>query len=253
VKSQYKNLVVSGCSFTHEPDLGYPFSWANILSDWTGMNIINLAIPGAGNNHIAKSIILFLEKNKLPPEETFVLPMWSHPCRIDFITDRQLSNFKNSYPFTYDYDKYNELVLGGHWWNIKSPKPVHQMLIEYSKFQSEESLALNSWCNMNYLSNYLTAKKYFYYYTSYISYSYRYQNNNEAVLFDYIDVLKKIGLKLNNSEWLDFDDNDYYGDYCARNNFCDSDGFHPKYPQANEGWVAEILMPTLNHLGILYE
>jgi hypothetical protein len=253
-KTKFKNLVVSGCSFTHEPnDQWYPFSWASMLAKNTGMKIFNHAIPGAGNNHIAKSIILFLEKNKLLPEETFVLPMWSHPCRIDFITDRELSNFKNSYPLTYDYDNCNELVLGGNWWNIGNPTTVQQMLIKYSKFQSNESLALNSWLNMNYLSSYLTAKRYTYFYTSYISYNYRYQNNNEAVLFDYINVLKKIGLELNKSEWIDFDDDDYYGDYCARNNFCDTDGFHPKYPEAQEGWVSQILIPHLIKLGILYE
>jgi hypothetical protein len=254
VKSKYKNLVVSGCSFTHEPNNEwYPFAWPSMLAETTGMKVYNFAIPGAGNNHIAKSIILFLEKNKLPIEETFVLPMWSHPCRIDFITHKQLSCFKNSYPFTYDYDDYNELVLDGHWWNIRAPKPVHKMLIEYSKFQSDESLALNSWLNMNYLSSYLTAKKYSYFYTSYISYNYPYQNNNEAVLFNYVDTLSKIGLSLNKTEWLDFQDYDHYGDYCAKNDFCDTDGFHPKYPQAQESWVYQKLIPQLVKQGILNE
>ena len=73
------------------------------------------------------------------------------------------------------------------------------------------------------------------------------------MLFDYVDILKRIGLELDKSEWLDFNDDDHYGDYCARNNFCDDDGFHPKYPEAQEGWVFQILIPQLVKLGILYD
>jgi hypothetical protein len=60
-------------------------------------------------------------------------------------------------------------------------------------------------------------------------------------------------LYINLDKWLKFADDDYYGDWARKNNFLDEDDFHPKYPDANEGWVKKILMPALNNLGILYE
>lgn len=252
MKSQYKNLIVSGCSFTHEPDLGYPFSWANLLAYWTGMNIINLAIPGAGNDHISKSVILYLERNNLDPTETLILIMWSGAGRIDWITDKSLSNFKNEYSFAYSYDQYNELVVGGNWWGDKNPTHLKRTLIEYSKYQSDHSLALHSWIAIENLSNYLENNKFNYYYTSFLNYKRR-NIKGDAMIVPFFEELKKLNLTLNLDKWLKFADNDYYGDWARENNFLAEDDFHPKYPDANEGWVKEILIPTLKDLKILYE
>lgn len=252
MKSQFKNLVVSGCSFTHQPDLGYPFSWANILADWSGMDIYNLAVPGAGNDHISKSIILFLEKKKLDPADTIVLVMWSGIGRIDWITDKSLSNFKNEYPFTYFYDQHNELVLGGNWWNDKNPTHLKKTLLEYSKYQSDHSMTLHSWLAMENLSNYLKNNKLNYYYTSFINYKIG-NIKGDASIVPFFDELKELNLTLNLDEWLPLAKGDYYGDWARKNNFLAEDNFHPKYPQANEGWVKEILMPALKHLSVLYE
>lgn len=252
MKSQFKNLVVSGCSFTHEPNLGYPFSWANILADWSGMNIYNLAVPGAGNDHISKSIILFLEKKKLDPLDTIVIVMWSGVGRIDWIVDKSLSNFANEYPFTYSYDQYNELMLGGNWWNSKNPTHLKNTLIEYSKYQSGHSMALHSWLAMENLSNYLKVNKFNYYYTSFLNYNTE-SIPGDAIIFSFFDKLKDLNLSLDLTNWLKIVGDDCFGDWARKNNFLAEDNFHPKYPQANEGWVKKILIPTLRDLKILYE
>ena len=252
MRSRYKNLVVSGCSFTHQPDLGYPFSWANLLAYCTKINIINLAIPGAGNDHIFKSIILYLEKNNLDPKETLILIMWSGIGRIDWIADKSLSNFKNEYPFAYYYDQHNELVLGGNWWNDHDPTHLKRTLIEYSKYQSDHSMTLHSWLAMENLSNYLENNKFNYYYTSFLNYKGK-NIKGDAMILPFFDELKKLNLTLNLDKWLPLADDDYYGDWARKNNFLAEDDFHPKYPEANEGWVKEILMPTLGDLKILYE
>ena len=89
INSRYKHLVVSGCSFTYEPmNEWYPFAWPSLLAEFTGMTIDNLAIPGAGNDHISKSLILFLEKKNYNPKDTLVLVMWSGITRIDWICDK---------------------------------------------------------------------------------------------------------------------------------------------------------------------
>jgi hypothetical protein len=251
IKSKFKHLVVSGCSFTHQPEpTPGPFSWANLLAEWTGMQIHNLAIPGAGNDHISKSIILYLEKNKLPAEDTVVIVMWSGINRIDWVTDAENSNFSNEYGFNYQYDNHNELTLGGAWWNKKNPTPLMKALIEYSKYQSIHSLSLNSWLAMQNLSNYLKVNKYTYCYTSFLNY----RCIGQAA--DYVDFnteLKKLNLSLDKEPWLPLDDDDYYGDWARKRNYLQPDNFHPKFPEANEGWTQEILIPELIKKNILYE
>ena len=88
VNSKFKKLVVSGCSFTHNNHHD-KCAWANLLADWSGMTIVNLATPGAGNEHIANSLILYLEKNKLDPSNTLVMAMWSGIDRNDLIVSRK--------------------------------------------------------------------------------------------------------------------------------------------------------------------
>lgn len=252
MKSRFKNLVVSGCSFTHEPTNDWnPFSWANIFGQLTDMAVHNLAIPGAGNDHISKSIILYLERNSFNPADTLVLVMWSGVGRIDWITDRSLSNFGNEYPFTYNYDDSNELVLGGNWWNTKNPSLLIQTLINYSKYQSNSTFALHTWLAMENLSNYLTANNFQHYYTSFLNY----HNKNikgDALTVNFFEELEKLNLSIDQAHWLQLTDEEHYGDWARQNNFLDKDGFHPRYPEATEGWPKEILIPKLTELGILY-
>ena len=253
MKSRFKHLVVSGCSFTHEPVNDWnPFSWANTFGAQTDMEVHNLAIPGAGNDHISKSIILYLEKNKFDPANTLVLAMWSGVGRIDWITDKSLSHFGNEYPFTYNYDDNNEIALGGNWWNQRKPSQLIQTFIDYSKYQSDSTFALHSWLAMKNLSNYLTVNTFEYYFTSFVNYN----NNNikgDALVVNFFKELEKINLSIDQSHWLKLADKDYYGDWAKEHDFLDNDDFHPKYPQATEGWVNEILIPLMKNEGILYD
>jgi hypothetical protein len=252
MKSKFKHLVTSGCSFTHQPEqTSRPFSWANLLADYTGMQIHNLAIPGAGNDHISQSIILYLKKNKIDPKETLVLPMWSGISRIDWITDSASSQFAKEYPFSYHYDNYNELVLGGAWWNVKKPSPIIKTLVEYSKYQSGHSLALRSWLAMENLSNYLIVNNYTYYYTSFINY--KRTGTGAELLVNFDDELSDLNILLDKESWLPLYDNEYYGDWSRHHRLLDSDNFHPKFPEANEGWVQTILMPHLLRKDALHE
>jgi hypothetical protein len=251
MKSKFKHLVVSGCSFTHDAGRGGTASWADILANDTGMTIDNLAMPGAGNDHISKSIILHLEHNKFDPADTLVMAMWSGIGRIDWITDASMSHFKSEYPFSYYYDDFNELVLGGNWWNQRRPSHVMSTLIEYSKYQSDHSMALHSWMSMNNLSNYLTVNGYQHCYTSFINY----QSNNlkgDAMKIDYFKQLDILGLVLDRSHWIKLDPTDYYGDFARKINALSTDDFHPRYPEATETWTRSVLIPALTKSNILY-
>ena len=63
-------------------------------------------------------------------------------------------------------------------------------------------------------------------------------------------MLFRSNLDLTN--WLNLQDNEYYGDWAKEQKFLDSDGFHPKYPEAVEGWVNQILIPIMLKENLLY-
>lgn len=251
IKSRYKDLIVSGCSFTKNGLYeGLFSSWANILARESGTTLHNLAIPGAGNDHISKSILLYLEHNNFDPQTTLVIAMWSGVGRIDWITDASLSRFKNSYAFHHYYDKFNELVLGGNWWNLMNPNHLMKILIDYSKYQSDHSMALHSWLAMENLSNYLEKHGYDYRYTSFVNY----KSGNikgDAMIIDYFQELEKLELTLDMSHWINLNETDYLGDYTRKINALEKDNFHPRCPDGFKSWTYNILIPALINEGIL--
>jgi len=241
--TRYKTLVVSGCSFTNNNGTN-PFAWANLLAQQFNLNIVNLAIPGAGNIHIANSIMLELTRGNYDPNTTLVMAMWSSIGRIDWITDRSLSQFKSMYPFDYQYDEYSELTLGGNWWTIAHPTHLQSTLINYSKYQSSESLALQSWLAMQNLQNYLHKKNYDFRCTAFVDIFTDIQGERDAVTVNYRTALSDIGLELDKSSWLDLSGDNYLGNYCRLNNYLWDDGFHPNW-QGHQQWTSNILIPEL--------
>ena len=250
--TRFHHLVTSGCSFTSNlivPD-DSPFAWPNMLASWCGLKIHNLAVPGAGNDHTARSLILYLEKNNLDPAETLVLPMWSGAGRIDWITNRLSSKFRTQYPFEYKYDDDNELTLGGHWWNSKHSTHLIKSLQEYSKYQSDTSFALATWLAIENVKNYLLTNGYSFYFTSIFSLNTPVLRDAHAL--DFVEQLKKIQLSLDMKYWLPIADQDYYGNWCNRMNMLADDGFHPG-TNANLEWPQQVLVPCLKQLGIIDE
>lgn len=83
-----KNLLVSGCSYTFNQ------GWAEHIKNKHKLKLINLACSGAGNTHIANSIITHCELNKFKvgPSNTYVIIMWSGPDRLDTMIDTKHTN-----------------------------------------------------------------------------------------------------------------------------------------------------------------
>lgn len=250
-KSKFKYLVVSGCSFTHNNHQESHCVWANTLAVWTNMTINNLAIPGAGNTHIKNSVILHLEKNKPNPADTLVLVMWSGPERIDWITDQSLSNFKEKYPFEYQYTDKNELVLGGAWWATDKKDHVNRTIREYSKYQSNSSLALNSWLQIQDLENYLKCNNYEYYFMSWFNYKDPVDNKNRWIDFD--KELEKMSLFRSTDRWLVDNIDSSLGRWTQnRPEYLVEDKIHAGW-RGHEAWLNEVLIPELLQKNILYE
>lgn len=249
--SKFKHLVVSGCSFTHNNWHESHCVWANALAHWSCMTIDNLAIPGAGNTHIKNSIVLHLERTRPDPDNTLILVMWSGPERIDWITDKNSSKFREKYPFSYDYTQNNELTLGGNWWANKAESHLLQTLIEYSKYQSGSSLALNSWIQIQDLENYLKCNNYEYYFLSWFNYNDPIHSGNCWINFD--QECNQMGLSRPTWQWLATDVDKSLGRWTQnRPEYLWTDKLHPTW-QGHEAWLRAVLVPELIEKKVLYE
>lgn len=242
---KFKRIVASGCSFTSNEFSSddKPWAWPNHLAINQGLEVHNLGIGGAGNDHISRSLIVYLEQNNFDPKETLIAAMWSGIGRIDFITGIEVPDSKTKYQYT----DQTQLIAGGNWWNISRPNGAESALLSYSKYQNDHSFALTSWLAMNSLENYLKTHNYSYFFTSFVSY----QNNNikgDATIVNYEAALAKMNLRLDKSAWLPFDDSDYLGDWCKKTQQLGWDNWHPS-PDAPIYWTKQVLEPMLIQQG----
>jgi len=77
-----KYLVTSGCSFTDGFNMKEKGSWAYYLSDMLGLELINKARGGSGNEYISDSIIIKLMNNPEVMENCVVGVAWSSFSRL---------------------------------------------------------------------------------------------------------------------------------------------------------------------------
>lgn len=243
-RSKFKHLVVSGCSYTVNKPSSTPWQWADMLADKTGMIIHNLACPSAGNSHISKSIILYLEQNNLDPADTLILAMWSQFQRIDWIIDSNINALNTDEYYRYDYNEY----LTNACYGSALPFLRKDMNIQ-QKYRSIKSVVVDNWLQMQLLSDYLTNKHYTYFYTSF--YNFKLAENIDKIFnqIDYIKELDELQLTFDNNNWIPLNDTEFYGDWCRKMNLL-SETQHP-YLLAPEQWPTEVLMPALSKLGIL--
>jgi hypothetical protein len=252
IESTYKKLLVSGCSFTHN-NHHTPCTWGNNLAVWANLDIHNLGIPGAGNTHINNSIILWIEKHRPDPADVLIIVMWTGVERVDWITDPKSSKFKEYYPFTYNYSDNTELVAGGSWWSadrILQKTLVQKTLIEYTKFQNKQSLALSSWLSMTQLTDYLKQRGYTFYYTA--GQDLWCPSDSTDRWIDYAVELEQLGLTLDPDPWLCFSHNEYLGNWVKEHNYLYDDGLHPSHI-GHEIWCQDVLIPKLIKQNALHE
>lgn len=247
-KSKFKHLVVSGCSFTSNRPSKTPWNWPDMLANWTGMEIHNHGIPGAGNSHIAKSIILYLEEKKLDPAETLVIAMWSQFHRTDWIVDPQIGGAIDTADEVFLYNYRDSLALAS---GASSATFIRKYMNIYRSCQSSASTAVENWLTMKMLSQYLETKKYRYFYTSFFNFN---LEKNISCIFNeinYTNELNKLGLSVDEFNWIKLSNTDYYGDWCEKMSLLD-DTTHP-FSNAPERWPREVLIPYLKEQNILYE
>jgi hypothetical protein len=251
---KYKKLIVAGCSYTE--NFG---SWAYILSSFYKLELINLAIPGAGNKHILFSLISYLAKNNIDPETTLIGIMWSHPFREDHIVENN-PTFKDQSIYRYSYDTYTRLVLNGdllhnaniHNYFLRTLDAKDRMLGNYN-FSGK---TLETWTYTESTIAYLLGNNFTFFQTNFQNYLtgsdiIKYNTNFEIMKeYHYLKELERLNLKHNIINRLELDHTQYLGEYAYHHNLLDTDKIHPS-KDGHIKWTFEILIPKLQQINIL--
>ena len=242
--ANFKHLLASGCSFTVN-DYHESVAWPNFLADWTGTTVANLGVASGGSNHIFKSIVYYLEKHRLPPDETFVIAMWSGVDRASCIADSSLYTKEQRQHPTFDYDNYNTYcAFGALDWG-----PTNDLANCYKQIQSASSLSLDTYLNIVSLRNYLQNNNYQY---IFIPYSNIFEGYCDFGSVNFLNELKKLKLDLNTDDWICTKSRQTLDEFSLYHDMRAEDGRHPTM-EAHELWTKEILMPQLTKQGILCE
>jgi hypothetical protein len=151
----FKNLLVSGCSFTHSLD--YCPTWATFLKQLGSFeNLIDCSCPGAGNFHIHHSTIWKIENDpELTPENTFVAVMWSGYDRDDMIVDP--ISIDPATGCDYKYSDHASLALSG---GVSGTGNTIVSLENIKKIKNLTSRSIDNYILISGLYHYLLAKKF---------------------------------------------------------------------------------------------
>ena len=252
MKSKFKHLVVSGCSFSSDDWISTTsemkqWNWPNVLTKEMGAELHNLSNAAAGNEYIANSIILYLEEKKLDPKDTLIFPMWSGIGRFGWLLDpKSITNVtKNQQYINKNVKIYHTAVLREY-----GGEEIDKVAREYSKYQNDYTVAIKSWLAMNNLLNYSIANGFTYFCTSFFNY-HNQKNLKYDVLSKTFDTrLLELGLKIDQSCWIPISQFDYLGDWAHENNLLMDDKFHPSIIGAQQ-WTTNVLIPTMRNLHLL--
>jgi hypothetical protein len=254
---KYKKLIVSGCSYTENQG-----SWAYNLSIDYNLELVNLAVSGAGNNHIVWSLLSYLERNQIDPETTLIGIMWSHPIRDDYIFDHNY-DFEDQSIYKYKYDSDNRLVMRGDllYKDVRNKMNIPYSTIEYKKSlvagrENRSAITFKTWSLKNLLTSYLISKKINFFQTAFLNYL-----NHSALIiantdsdfqktFSYLSELKRINLNSALTNWVDLSDTEYLGDFAFYKNMLESDKYHPN-KLAHALWTKQILIPKLKNTNMI--
>lgn len=162
-----KNLVVSGCSFTQTP-VGHK-NWSVYLRDLIpGVDYVNHARSGGGNNYITDSMIKYLLEQRPNPRETLVMIMWTGVSRVDFNVSQEyydlLTDWNNKE--TTDHCRYVCSSGIGRAW----PALPRSLFEEIYKAMDNRALASNTLLQIVSLKNFLENHGYVYKFMSYVNY-----------------------------------------------------------------------------------
>jgi len=173
----YKNLLVSGCSFTHSLDgTTWPYHLQQLGSF---QNLIECGCFGAGNLHIHHSVIWAIENNPtIIPEDTLVIVMWSGYDRDDIIVDPASIDKTHTCQYRYT-DQAWLAITGGEGGKENTVVPLDTI----KKVKNLTSRSIDNYILISSLYHYLTAKKFKFVFTDFYTPSHVRDSNFEPTLY----------------------------------------------------------------------
>jgi len=223
----YKNLIVSGCSFTASE---WPDN-LNLLGCFD--EVFNFSMPGAGNYHIMSSIIYELENHSFSLDESLVIIMLSGFDRDDAIIDRQYYEGE-----TYYFN--NSACTGISGGTDPTSEGNFKAADIIKQYKSKESRAIENFIYVNAIYQFLASKGANFIITHHID-RHLPARDHSFVIEDYLDPhLKK--------KYANLIDNNLQNIYkfCLKNDLLSEDDYHPS-AKGNMLWVNDCLIPYIQN------
>jgi hypothetical protein len=229
--TQFKKLLVSGCSFTYNNSDSDICSWPYYLRDLAGFEqVYDCSQSGAGSNHVFNSVINEVETNPdINVQDTLVIIMWSGLTRTDVIAEQDVTkSWHHMSNYCFD-DQFATLSIRN---SVDKSTPLDQLCRQYKKLVSVDAQVYESLIKIVALKAYLDQKGFRSIITSWKDPQSELENTTIAR-----NIVDSALSTLNNIKYLD--------SYAV--NLKETDG-HPT-PDAYLGWTREHLLPYLESIG----
>jgi hypothetical protein len=226
-QTRFKNLLVSGCSYTWNNSDQHICSWPYYLRDIGSFDqVIDCSQSGAGSNHIFNSVINEIETNSdLNKHNTLVVVMWSGLTRTDVIATQDITapwHHMSNYNFD---QRFATLSIFNH---TAKNHPLSVLCQQYKRLIDTDAQIYESMLKILALECYLKEKEFDFIFTSWM---------------DPVPELARIQSTLTNKVVGSLSPIPYLDEYAKQKNQKESDG-HPT-PDGYLGWTQQHLIPYL--------
>jgi hypothetical protein len=137
------HIVTAGCSFTYCQNLEIDKSWPALLARNLNCPLVNLALPGQGNDSIHRRLYEYLYNNdfKYKNSKPFVIIVWSSPQRKERwrVNHYSIQNFNDFAPVYYTRNVLRPLNKTDN-----EPDSIEEEILEnYSEEENHRNTLLN--------------------------------------------------------------------------------------------------------------
>jgi len=239
----YKKLIVSGCSFT-----AYD-SWAVFLAKKYNLELVNLAVGGAGNKHIADSLILYLEDSNHNCNEVLIGIMWSGISRTEWMIsfpDQRYSKHHN-YDYTHEVSRIDcSRILNAY--GLSRAMLNHDpdlAMVEIAYSRGDQARHLQGLLSMIYLNSYLISKGYTFFQTHFFDPNGDEKQSKQMVGSRYADAYDHFGISRPSTGVLNFAPDQFLGNWTDNQNLTLGDNNHHPTVAGHKAWTEDVLIPQL--------
>jgi hypothetical protein len=232
----FKNLIVSGCSFTFNNHESIAISWPYYLRDMGGFDqVFDCSMPGAGNYHISNSLIWGLENDRPDPKNSLVIVMWSGNDRDDYIGP--VSQDNGYFPFKFHYsEKTISGITGGS--NPVARGNTPDLFKKFTLCKTLESRAIENYLYISHTWHYLKSSGFKFMFLEFLKSDLPSRTSHfDIKQYLPVNVGKKLDSMMENIT-------DPYT-WALKHNLLASDDFHPS-PDGQLSWSKNVLCPHMS-------